>query len=125
MSITIKNLANIEPYQGDHAISGIRFFGLRQALGVRAWGMNLLEFAPNTDGYPEHDHEEDGQEEVYFVLEGSLILICEGSERVLARGDLVKVPPGVRRKFVTQSTSAKLLALGGTPGKAYSPPPTM
>jgi hypothetical protein len=44
-----------------------------------------------------------------------------GTERTLTRGDVVKVPPEVTRKFVTRAQGVTLLALGGTPGKAYAP----
>jgi hypothetical protein len=40
---------------------------------------------------------------------------------VLKRGDMVRVAPEVTRKFVTRESSATLLALGATPGKAYEP----
>jgi uncharacterized cupin superfamily protein len=124
MDIVIKQLSTIEPYQGEHQIPGIRFRPVRQALGVSAWGMNVLELAAGCEGYPEHDHVnvmKDGQEEVYLVLDGSVVLLAEGSEHVLRRGDLVKVPPHVTRKFMTRAEPATLLALGGTPGKAYAP----
>lgn len=121
MSVTIKNVGQLEFYEGEHAIPGIRFRAARQAIGVSAWGMNVLDFAPNTTGYPEHDHQHDGQEEVYLVLEGSLVLQADGKETVLQRGDLVRVGPETRRKFVTRQSSASLLALGATPGKAYEP----
>lgn len=124
MTIVLKSIAEVAHYQGEHAIPGIRFRPVREALGVTSWGMNVLELEPGCEGYPEHDHVEimkDGQEEVYFVLEGSVVLLAEGRERVLRRGDLVKVPPNVRRKFITRKEAATLLALGGTPGKAYTP----
>ncbi len=121
MSVTIKNVGQLEYYEGEHAIPGIRFRAARQAIGISAWGMNVLDFAPNTNGYPEHDHQHDGQEEVYLVLEGSLVLQADGKETVLQRGDLVRVGPETRRKFVTRQSAASLLALGATPGKAYEP----
>jgi mannose-6-phosphate isomerase-like protein (cupin superfamily) len=117
--ITVKSLRAIEPYSGPNAIPGIRFRAVRGALGVSAWGMNVLELDPKCEGYPEHDHEKDGQEEVYLVLEGSAVLVAEGSERNVSEGDFILVPPGVKRKFVTRDEGVKLLALGGTPGKAY------
>jgi len=120
--ITIKKIEDIAPYQGPHAIPGIRFRAVREALGVRAWGMNILELDPGCSGYPEHDHENDGQEEVYLVLEGSIVLQAAGREVVLEQGTLIGVAPTLRRKFVTRERGAKILALGATPGQAYVPP---
>jgi len=124
MALIVKKLTEIEPYQGPSAIPGIRFRPVRQALGVTAWGMNVLELDPGCEAYPEHDHHpatKDGQEEVYLVLEGSVVLRAEGRDRTLVRGDLVRVPPEVTRKFVTLTEGVTLLALGGTPGQAYRP----
>ncbi len=119
MPITFKNISDIAPYQGEHAIAGIRFRPIRQALGVTAWGMNVLELDPGCEGYPQHDHAHDGQEEVYLVLEGSVVLVAEETERTLRRGDMVRVGPETSRKLVTRGEGATLLALGATPGKAY------
>ena len=117
----VKNIEDIEPYRGPHAIEGIRFRAAREALGVSAWGMNVLELDPGCDGYPEHDHEADGQEEVYAVLRGEVILQAAGEERLLKPGDMVRVAPSVRRKLVTRAHGATILALGATPGRAFVP----
>jgi quercetin dioxygenase-like cupin family protein len=119
--ITVTSLEEIAPYAGPNAIPGIRFRPARQALGVSSWGMNVIELDPRCTGYPEHDHASDGHEEVYVVLRGSIVLHAAGVERRLREGDFVRVAPGTRRKFVTQEQGATLLALGGTPGKPYTP----
>jgi uncharacterized cupin superfamily protein len=119
--ITIDNVATLAAYAGPHAIPGIRFRSAREPLGVSAWGMNVLELDANNQGYPEHDHVADGQEELYVVLDGSAVLIADGQERVVVRGDMVRVAPAIRRKFVTRDSSVRMLAIGGTPGKAYTP----
>lgn len=93
----------------------------RSALGVTAWGMNVIELDPHTEGYPEHDHLQDGQEEVYVVLDGEVTLRTPDASRTLRAGDLCRVPPEVRRKLVTGASGARVLALGGTPGKAFTP----
>lgn len=125
VTIVVKNIKEIGHYQGDHAIAGLRFRPVRQAMEVTAWGMNVLEFDPSCAGYPEHDHVTDGQEEVYVVLEGSIVLVAGGVERALKQGDMARVPPNVARKFVTRGEAATLLALGSTPGRAYAPDPSM
>ena len=119
-AITVKHIEEIEPYAGPNAIPGIRFRPARQALGVSSWGMNVIELDPHCSGYPEHDHASDGHEEVYVVLRGSIVLQAAGEERTLSQGDLVRVAPDLKRKFVTRDEGATLLALGGTPGKPYA-----
>ncbi|MBL9027225.1 MAG: cupin domain-containing protein [Myxococcales bacterium] len=118
--ITVKTIEQIEAYAGEHAIVGIRFRPARQALGVSSWGMNVLEIDPGCTGYPEHDHASDGHEEVYVVLRGAAVLVAGDEQRSLGQGDLVRVGPSTKRKFVTE-TGVTLLALGGTPGQAYKP----
>jgi uncharacterized cupin superfamily protein len=121
MTVILKNVKDIAPYAGPHTIPGIRFRPVRQALGVTAWGMNLLELDAHCTGYPEHDHNSDGQEEVYFVLEGKVTLRIGDTEKALATGDMVRVAPDVRRKLVTGDSAAVILAIGATPGKAFTP----
>ncbi len=121
IDVQVKRIEDIEFYQGQKAVPGIRFHPAARALGVTAWGMNVLELEPGCTGYPEHDHARDGQEEVYVVLRGSATLVA-GDERVeLAPGTLVRVGPGQRRKFLPGSDGVTLLAIGATPGKAYEP----
>lgn len=125
MGIEHKNVTEIPHYQGEHAIPKIRFRPARSALGVSAWGMNVLELDAGCEGYPEHDHVGDGQEELYVVLDGEAVLVAGGEERPLRKGDMVRVPPETTRKIVTRGSSVTLLAIGGTPGKAYAPDPRM
>jgi uncharacterized cupin superfamily protein len=115
-------LNEIPPYSGPHAIPGIRFRPAREALGVSAWGMNVIEFDPNCDGYPEHDHTGDGQEEVYFVLEGSVVLQEASGETQLGAGEAVRLAPETTRKFVTRDQPATMLVVGATPGTPYEVP---
>ena len=120
-AITVKRIEDIAAYEGPNAIEGIRFRAARDALGISAWGMNVLELDPHCEGYPEHDHAADGQEELYVVLRGSIVLRAGEAEQTLQQGDLVRVAPELKRKFVTRDEGATLLALGGTPGKPYTP----
>ena len=100
-----------------------RFQRLRQELGVSSFGMNLIRLAPGQRG---RIHRHLHQEEVYLVLEGTLTLFVEGEPRELARGELARVAPGVRRQLVNRHPEPMLLfALGGAnehvgrDGRAY------
>lgn len=94
---------------------------VRAGLGVASFGIQLMRLGPNEDRYPEHDHSHDGQEEVYVVLEGAATLRAGGEEHRLEPGVFARVGPGENRKLVTGDEGAKILALGGTPGKAFEP----
>jgi uncharacterized cupin superfamily protein len=119
-TVTIKHYREIPAYDGPHAIEKIRFRSARPALEVSAWGMNVLELDPGCEVCPRHDHTADGQEEVYVVLEGSVELVLPGERRTLSQGTFARVPPEVTRQLVTTDQAAVVLALGGTPGKAYA-----
>lgn len=66
--VTVKNVDDCE------AIYWGTFKRVRAGLGVTSFGMAVIDFPPNTDAYPEHDHGDDGQEEVYTALEGTATL---------------------------------------------------
>jgi quercetin dioxygenase-like cupin family protein len=117
--VNAKRTRDIEPYSGEHAIPGIRFRPVGKALGISAWGMNVLELDPHCERYPEHDHTQDGQEEVYLVLDGKITLHAGNEHKELERGDFVRVAPGQTRKFITTDSPATILAIGGTPGKPF------
>lgn len=119
--VTVTHINDIAAYAGEHEIPGIRFKPARQALGVTSWGMNVLELDAHCEGYPEHDHASDGHEEVYVVLRGEAVLRVGDVEHPLPTGAIARVPGGLRRKIVTRASGVTLLALGGTPGKAYAP----
>jgi mannose-6-phosphate isomerase-like protein (cupin superfamily) len=114
--VTIKRFDDLESYNGEG-----RFRYAAKSLGVSSWGMNILKLPAQWSDYPDHDHAKDGQEEVYIVLEGSARLHAGGETFDLAPGVLARVGPGQKRKIVPGPKGVTLLALGGTPGKAYAP----
>lgn len=113
--INVKRFDELENYGGQFLYAG-------RGLGVTAWGMNVLKLPPNWMDYPDHDHAADGQEEVYVVLQGSGTLQAGGESWHLEPGTLARVGSGQKRKIVPGAEGVTLLALGGTPGKAYEPP---
>ena len=94
----------------------------RAELGVTSFGMQVIDLPPNVDGYPEHDHAETGQEEVYVVMRGAADLTVDGETLRLEEGSMVRVGAGARRKLVTTDQPVRILALGATPGSPYEPP---
>jgi hypothetical protein len=91
----------------------------RAELDVTAFGLQILDLPPNMDAYPEHDHAEDGQEEVYFVLRGGGEIEIDG-ERIPIDGETaVSVKSGVRRKLWPGPDGMRVVAIGGRPGAVY------
>lgn len=88
-----------------------RFIPLRRQLGVGSFGMNQIVLAP---GQRNRIHRHVRQEEVYLVLSGTLTLYAEGEPHEYAQGELVRVPPAVRRQLANRHREQLvLLALGG------------
>jgi uncharacterized cupin superfamily protein len=103
-------------------IYGGAFKRARAELGVESFGMQIIDMPPNYEGYPEHDHSEDGQEEVYLALRGRAEIEIDGERHVLDQDHVAKVGPGVKRKVWPGDEGVRLLALGGKVGEAYEAP---
>jgi uncharacterized cupin superfamily protein len=91
-------------------------------LGVKSFGLQVFDFPPNFEHYPEHDHAGDGQEEVYAVLSGSAAFEVDGERVPIDSGRIVRVPAGVRRKLLPGPDGVRILAIGGYPDKMYERP---
>jgi len=114
--ITVKRLEEMESYKGEG-----QFVYAGKSLGVTSLGMNVLRLPANWADYPEHDHASEKHEEVYIVLKGRATLKAEGKTWTLEPGMYARVGPEPKRKIVPGADGVTLLALGGTPGKAYEP----
>src|SRR3954469_21384992 len=101
------------------AIAHGTFRRARAELDVTAFGLQVLDLPPNLDAYPEHDHSEDGQEEVYFVLRGSGEIEIEGERHPLDPETAVSMKSGTRRKLWPGPDGMRVIAIGGTPGAVY------
>jgi uncharacterized cupin superfamily protein len=101
------------------AVNGV-FRPIRRALGLTAFGINQEEWPANADGHPEHDHSEDGQEEVFCILEGSGKIVVDGEDVELKPGRYVWVDAASKRKIFAGADGLKLIAVGSPPG-AYQP----
>ena len=90
-------------------------------LGVRSFGMQVLDL-PAGFPYPEHDHADDGQEEVYVVLEGSAEFEIAGERVAVEAGSLVRVDASSKRTLAPGPYGVRILALGSVPGGGYERP---
>jgi uncharacterized cupin superfamily protein len=114
--VTVKRLEEFD------AVFGGAMKRVRAGLGVKSFGMQVVDLPPNLDAYPEHAHSSDGQEEVYTLLEGAATLRVGDDTYELTPGVFARVGPGERRKFVTKEQPARILCLGGVPEQVYEPP---
>jgi tetratricopeptide (TPR) repeat protein len=93
---------------------------VRHHLGITAFGINAWTGPEQGDRLiNEHDEEDDGQEEVYLVMQGRAVFEL-GDDRVEApAGTFVFVRPGVRRTAFAEEPGTTLIAVGGVPDKPY------
>jgi len=93
-------------------------FGI-QSFGVNSWtGHEVGDRIIN-----EHDEAdtEDGHEELYFVHSGRARFEIDGETVDAPAGTFVFAPPSVKRTALAEEAGTTIVAMGGTPGKAYEP----
>jgi mannose-6-phosphate isomerase-like protein (cupin superfamily) len=113
---TVKRIDDMEAiYYGSFRRAGAE-------LGVESFGLQVFDMPAGYDSYPEHDHSEDGQEEVYVVLGGSGEVEIDGERVPIDRERIVRVPAGTKRRLLPGADGMRILALGGVPGKLYERP---
>jgi mannose-6-phosphate isomerase-like protein (cupin superfamily) len=98
------------------------FKRVRAELGVESFGIQIIDMPANFDGYPEHDHAQDGQEEVYVTLRGGGEIEIEGERFPLDPDHIARVASGVKRKVWPGTEGIRVLIVGGIPGSAYEAP---
>lgn len=69
---------------------------VRRSLDCQSFGVNLVDIPPG-ESIPEHDETERDQEELFFVMSGSPILVIDGEEHPAPAGTFVRVDPAHRR----------------------------
>lgn len=91
-------------------------------LGVESFGLQIFDLPSSSEHYPEHDHSQDGQEEVYVALSGSGEFEIDGERVPLDPERIVRISAGAKRKLYPGPEGIRVLALGGVPGKLYERP---
>jgi mannose-6-phosphate isomerase-like protein (cupin superfamily) len=113
--VTVKQVGDMESiFYGSFRRAGAE-------LDVGSFGINVIDFPPDAgEGvYPDHDHADEGEEEVYLAWRGSGILTVEGEEIALDQDTAVRVGPTTKRKVRSGPDGLRLLILGGVPGEVY------
>jgi tetratricopeptide (TPR) repeat protein len=97
--------------------------GVRHHFGITAFGVNAWTGREAGDRIiNEHDEDEpDGNEELYLVLRGRAAFELDGARVDAPAGTFVFARPGVKRTAFAEEPDTTIVALGGTPGKAYEP----
>lgn len=107
-------------HDGDFERSG-RWILARRSLGLKSFGMNLVEIEPGGT-IPEHDETGRNQEEVFIVLSGSAAAIVDGVEHPAPAGTYVRLDPEPRRMIVNVGEEPVRVLIASAPvGSGYEP----
>jgi len=97
---------------------------VRHHFGITSFGVNAFTGKEAGDRLiNEHDEseEQDLQEELYLVQRGRARFELDGEQVDAPAGTLVFARPSVKRTAFAEEPGTTIVALGGTPGKAYEP----
>jgi hypothetical protein len=99
------------------------FRPVRHHFGITSFGVTTWTARDAGDRIiNEHDESEpDSAEELYVVLQGRAVFELAGDRVAAPAGTFVFAPPGVKRTAFAELPETTVIALGGTPGKAYEP----
>ena len=94
---------------------------VRRTLGVGAFGVNLVDIPPG-EGIPEHDETDRDQEELFFVLSGSPLLVIDGERIPAPAGTFARLDPEPRRTIVNEGDEvASVLIVSAPRTSGYEP----
>ncbi len=96
---------------------------VRHHFGITSFGVNAWSARDAGDRIiNEHDESEpDAGEELYLVVRGRAAFELDGDSVAAPAGTFVFAPRGVKRTAFAEEPGTTVIALGGTPGKAYEP----
>ncbi|MEY7850300.1 cupin domain-containing protein [Natrarchaeobius sp. A-rgal3] len=89
---------------------------LREELETTALGFTVLELEPEASG-KEHDETESDQEEIYYVVSGTVdVELPDAEETVsLESEDAIRIDPEERRQIHNRGDERATLVLAGAP----------
>jgi tetratricopeptide (TPR) repeat protein len=94
---------------------------VRHHFGITSFGINAWTAKAAGDRII-NEHDEEGEdEELYFVQSGRARFELDGESLDAPAGTFVFARPGVMRTAFAEEPQTTILALGGTPGRAYQP----
>jgi mannose-6-phosphate isomerase-like protein (cupin superfamily) len=114
----IVSLDTVERYP-DPRHDGPVLLPLRYLLDLRAFGANAWTGPVGKQAVPRHQ-EDSGDDELYVVVKGRAAFTVDDETLDAPVGTLVYVPNGAVREAVVEEPETIVLAVGATPGKAYT-----
>ena len=104
MAYTKANYTDVDP------VAESMYF-LREELDCESLGITVLECEPGWNG-KEHDHAEEGQEEVYLLLDGEAIITVEDEPVEMETGDALRIAPDATRRIENGEGASRIVLVG-------------
>ena len=100
---------------------GCHYRPIRHHFGISAFGVNAWTgHAPGDAVILEHDADDPTRdEELFFVLRGRASFELDGNQVDAAAGTFVFAAPGTNRRAIAKESGTMIIAIEGSPGKAY------
>jgi uncharacterized cupin superfamily protein len=94
---------------------------VRRALGLQAFGINMVDIAPG-ESIPEHDETQRDQEEVFLALEGDATIVIDGEEHDLPEGAFARLDPEATRTVANRGGEPIRVLIASAPrASGYEP----
>ena len=104
MAYTKVNYDDVEPVS-----DGLHF--LREPLDAEHLGVSVLECDPGWSGM-EHDHADEGQEEVYVLVDGEATVTVDGEEVRMEAGDALRISADATRRIDNDDSESRFVLVG-------------
>jgi hypothetical protein len=101
--------------------AGCHYRPIRHHLGITAFGVTAWT-ARAADDLVINEHDEDdptADQELFLVLRGHAVFDIDGDRVDAPAGTLVFAPPRTKRTALAKQDGTTIIALEGTPGRAY------
>ena len=94
---------------------------VRRSLGCNSFGVNLVEIPPG-GSIPEHDETGRDQEELFFVVAGSPVLVVDGEDHPAPAGTFARLAPAHRRTVRNDGAeTSSVLIISAPTTSGYAP----
>lgn len=104
MGYTKTNYTDVEP------VAEAMYF-LRDPLDCENLGVTVVDCEPGWTG-KEHDHTEEGEEEVYVLVEGEATVVVEDDEVEMEEGDALRIPSDATRTIENGEVESQFVLVG-------------
>ncbi|MXR22200.1 cupin domain-containing protein [Halobacterium bonnevillei] len=88
-----------------------KMFRLKDPLDTDEVALTLFTMEPNSEGM-EHDHGDDGQEEVYYVVEGGVDVDFGDATVSLDEREAIRIDPEESRQIKNRDNYSELVLVG-------------